>query len=118
MSAGEAELAFQLKHATAFPFERQYKFLPDRKFAADFAVWPSAAALNAEALPLLLEVDGVKRGAPGAHQRADGVAYDCERQALAMIAGYRMMRVVPAQVKSGQALQWIERVMAKAEVAA
>ena len=109
MSAAEDELAFQLQHACRVPVnvERQHRFHPVRKWRADFAL--SRAGMEK---PLLVEVDGVIRGKPGAHQRVDGVASDCERQAEAMIAGFRMLRVTPAQVRSGQALKWIEALLA------
>ena len=112
MSKGEETLAFQIKHATMFPFKREHRFHPTRKWRSDFAVWPNAAALEANTLPLLVEVEGAIRGKPGRHQRVDGMTRDSEKYAEAMCMGHQVLRVMPSQVESGVALQWIERMMA------
>lgn len=49
----------------------------------------------------------------GHHSRAGGMADDCEKLALAVIAGHRVLLVTPAQIASGQALKWIEEVLGK-----
>ena len=65
--------------------------------------------------PLLVEIDGAKRGAPGAHQRVSGIDYDCRRGAEALLQGYRVLRVSSRMVQDGTALQIIERLLGKAE---
>ena len=104
-SAGERKLAWQLHVATTFHVEQQYAFHPERKFRADFAVWASA---EKEGRPLLVEVDGAKRGKPGAHQRVDGIDYDCRRVAEAMALGYLVLRCSSRMVQDGTALKYIE----------
>jgi very-short-patch-repair endonuclease len=101
----EEELAFDLK-AAGIPFARQFHFAahwtPPRKFAADFA-FPLAW--------LLVEVDGGGYIA-GRHTRGAGFEADHERDALAMLHGWRVLRVTPKQVESGIALTWIEGLLA------
>ena len=98
MSQSEDTLAFQLM-AVGISFERQFKFHPDRGYKADFLVGGR----------LIVEVDGAKRGKPGAHQRVDGIDYDCERQAEAMLQGYAFMRVSGRMARDGRAVGYIEK---------
>ena len=111
MSQHEIELAWQLTHATKYPFQREFRFHPLRMWRADFAVWCSPQSRDAGALPLLVEVEGAIRGKPGHHQRIDGMEEDCCKYAAALLAGFAVLRVMPSQVKSGQALEWIEKLM-------
>ena len=109
-SEPERELAFQLKHGAKgrLIFMAQYKFHPDRNWRSDFAVWPG---LDDTQKPLLVEIEGAVRGAPGHHQRVDGMTADCEKYAAAMLLGCPVLRVMPSQVKSGYALLWIEQLL-------
>lgn len=95
-------LYFQLKSVKLPLPERQFKFCPDRRFRADFG-WA--------AQKLLVEVQG---GAfvNGRHTRGMGFEKDCERKAIAMLLGYRILEVTPRQVKQGKALEWIGRALA------
>ena len=92
-------------------FERQYHYAAGqgRDHRADFA-FPDAR--------LLVEVEGglYGRGAPcrlcgrrpgGAHGSVTGVLADLERSKLAAVAGFRVLRVTPAEVNDGTALRWI-----------
>ena len=119
-SPHEVELAFQLRHATMFQFVEQYKFHPEREWRADFAVFGRVVVASEVRLlslntPLLVEIEGGLRGNAGRHQRIDGMEKDCEKYAEAMMMGFRVLRVMPRQVKSGVALQWIERLVAYME---
>jgi very-short-patch-repair endonuclease len=68
-----------------------------RKFRADF-LWPDAK--------LVVEVDGgTWRG--GRHTRGSGYERDCEKLALACLAGYRLIKVTSHQVRSGAAVDWV-----------
>ena len=98
MSQSEDTLAFQLM-AVGIKFDRQHRFHPTRQWRADFLVGSR----------LIVEVDGAKRGAPGAHQRVDGIDYDCERQAEAMCLGYAFMRVSGRMARDGRAVGYIEK---------
>ena len=100
-SAPEDELAWQLSAAGLPEPRRQSKFHTQRKWKADF-FWPS--------LHLIVEVDG---GAyvHGRHTTGAGYEKDRERDAEAMMLGYRVLRVTPKQVTSGIALKWIEALL-------
>jgi very-short-patch-repair endonuclease len=109
-SDSEEVLAFQLK-AAGIGFERQYHFAAGwpvpvgkkpRKFAADF--WICADRL-------LVEVDGGGY-VSGRHTRGAGLEADHERDALAMLHGWKVLRVTPKMVNDGRALDWIERLLA------
>ena len=81
---------------------RQHKFHPTRQWQFDFA-HPERK--------LAVEVDGLLRTGVGAHQTAKGMRNDCEKLCEAVLLGWRVLRVVPAQVKSGEAIQWVERLL-------
>lgn len=92
-------------------FERQYHYAEPqgRDHRADFAFPPER---------LLVWVEGgvYGRGAPcrlcgrrpgGAHGSVTGVLADLERSKLAAVAGFRVLRVTPAEVNDGTALRWV-----------
>ena len=83
--------------------EAEFKFHPTRRWRFDFA-WPTES--------LAVEVDG---GAwvNGRHSRGSGVEKDCEKYAEAMCAGWRILRVTPKHVHSGEALAWISRLLSR-----
>ena len=97
----EQELEFQL-HAAHLDegMVREFMFLkPTRRYRADFA-WPEPK--------LLVEVEGgVYSG--GRHVRGKGFTEDLHRSNLAQLEGYMILRFTGEQVKSGLALDLIER---------
>lgn len=98
MSELEETLAWQVK-ATGLPEPvRELRFAPGRRFRADFA-WPHAM--------LLVEVDGGTWVA-GRHNRGAGIEADAEKQSIAAVLGWRVIRVTAIQVDDGRALRWIE----------
>jgi hypothetical protein len=122
-SAAETLLAVQLEQA-GIPFEREYRFAPPRKWRADFALiraseqWMLDIDIPLAKVPpsVLVEIDG---GAfiAGRHSRGTGVEADCEKQSAAAILGYRVIRVTPAQVDDGRALDWIRQALGLAVAA-
>lgn len=99
-SKPESLLAFQLK-AAHLPHEREAQVIPGRRYRFDFRLdW------------LLVEVNGGvwAKGASG-HSSGTGITRDCAKTAEAVSLGFTVMSVTPAHVKSGQALQWIERAL-------
>ncbi len=98
MSAAEEALAFQLR-AVGIANVRELVFAPPRKWRADFAIGT-----------LLVEVDG-GTWTGGRHVTGTGYAADIEKANEAMLMGYRVLRVTPAMVDSGQALALIERAL-------
>jgi hypothetical protein len=106
-SNAERTLEAQLEQAGIY-FLREFQFLPSRRFRADFVIGRGTG--------LLVEVEGgVWSG--GEHVRGRGFESGCEKQALAVIAGYRYLRCTSAQVEDGRCLSWIRQALG-VEVAA
>lgn len=94
-------LAFHIK-AGGFPaVVREYLYAPPRKLRADFA-FPDAR--------LLVEVQGGIYTRK-AHGSVTGVLADIDRLNAATLAGWRLIRVTPDMVNSGEALQLIARAL-------
>lgn len=103
----EDELAYALSIAGE-PFtahERQYRYVPGRKFAADFAF---------PAHRLLVEVQG--GWATGkAHGSVSGIKADVERGNLATLNGWRVLRFLTPWQKDMD--EWIGETLATIEEA-
>lgn len=95
--------------------EPEFKFLPERRFKADWQVqygmWegerPKKLTYFVKSM-VLVEYDGGifstgKRG----HSSVSGIRRDMEKSNLAQIAGFTIIRVAADHVVSGQALTWI-----------
>jgi len=81
--------------------ERQFQYAKGRKLRADFA-WPDHR--------LLLEVQGGIYSKQ-AHGSITGILADIDRSNAAVLNGWRMLRVTPEMVRSGQALELIRAAM-------
>ena len=83
---------------------REFIFHPVRRWRFDLA-WPERK--------LALEVDGVvyHEAGKGRHQTVSGVEQDCNKFNEALLLNWRILRVTQAQVKSGEALAFIERAL-------
>lgn len=79
----------------------EHRFHSTRKWRFDLAFMDAK---------LGVEVDG-GGFVNGRHSRGTGIEKDAEKFAAAMLLGWRVLRVTPKQVKSGQAVQWIERLL-------
>lgn len=93
----EDALAQQLR-AAGIDYWREFT-LPGRAFRWDFAF---------PARRLLVEVQGGIWRSKGAHNTGDAITRDCEKAAFAAARGWRTFGVTGGQIRSGQALQWIE----------
>ena len=99
-SVGESELVIQLK-ALKIEFEREFKFHPKRKWRADFHLVEKM---------ILVEVEGgIWSG--GRHTRGKGYLGDMEKYNAATVMGYRVIRFSTEQVKSGLAIEQIEKMV-------
>ena len=99
-SEGEVILARDLR-ALKINFEQEYKFHPERNWRADFLITGTK---------ILIEVEGgIWSG--GRHTRGKGFTADCEKYAEATLLGYIVVRFTSSQVKSGYAIQAIERLI-------
>jgi hypothetical protein len=99
------ELLFQLKLAKVQTPKTEHRFHAARRWKFDLA-WPWIDIPG----PLAVEVDG-GLFVNGGHTRGAAREKDYERDAAAMLLGYRVLRVSPRQVKSGQALAWITELL-------
>ncbi|MEY3252435.1 MAG: hypothetical protein RL227_1408 [Pseudomonadota bacterium] len=90
-------MALQLRAAGLAPV-REFRFHPVRKWRFDFC-FPEQK--------LALEVDG-GTFTGGRHTRGTGYAEDCRKIAEAMLLGWRVLRASADQVKTGEALRWVE----------
>jgi very-short-patch-repair endonuclease len=89
---------------TSYIARRQYEFLEGRKYRADVAIFANPG------VGLLVEVDGGLY-VHGGHSRGAGREADLERDALAQLDGWRVLRVSPRHVKDGRALSWISALL-------
>jgi hypothetical protein len=97
-------LAAQLRAVGLGHFQREQKFHPTRKWRIDIAFTADLLAI---------ECDGFAAGGkPGRHQRPAGVRQENEKLAELAIAGWRVIHAERTQIKSGEALKWIERALA------
>lgn len=98
MSHLEDTLALQLR-AAGIKYEREFKAVSGRKYCWDFAIHEHR---------LLIEVQGgiYKKGG---HSTGKGITRDCEKANLALLNGWQQITVVKEQIKSGQALKWIQQ---------
>lgn len=83
---------------------REWTFHPKRKWRFDLAF------CNRNGVKLAVEVDGGV-WINGRHSRGAGVEKDCEKYAEAMCLGWRVLRVTPKHIRSGEAVNWIERLL-------
>ncbi len=94
-------MAFHLKASGLPTPEREHGFHPTRLWRFDFA-WPEQC--------VALEVEGGVRS-NGRHTRASGFEADCEKYNEAGLLGWTVFRATGPMVRSGQALQVIERAL-------
>lgn len=102
----EQALAHQIRLAGLPTPATQHRPLRGRRMAFDFA-YPERR--------LLIEVQGGTRlGQRGGHTSHAGMNRDAEKLNLATLAGWRVLVVTGEQVRSGQALAWIEEALEEA----
>jgi very-short-patch-repair endonuclease len=114
MSAPEDQLAWQLD-AVKIPYSREFRFWPERKFRADFAVTTCkhGTHVGTFCLPLLVEVDGGAFSG-GRHTSGAGFRKDLEKHNAMTMLGYKCLRFLPEQVSDGSALVTIEAALGSA----
>lgn len=88
-------------------FERQYRFHDKRLWRSDFAISHTM---------ILIEVEGEGhkengKWVAGAHLRSKGLRNDIEKQNEAVLMGFRPLRFTAQMIKSGRALNVIERMI-------
>jgi len=103
VSASDLEqlFAFQVKAAGLPEPEREVCVIPGRKFRFDFC-WREAR--------LLVEING-GTFTRGGHSTGTGIRRDYTKQNLCQIAGYKLLTFDADMVKSGQALDFTEKML-------
>jgi len=102
---------FQCKAAKLAEPKREHRFHKTRRWRFDLA-WtelPMGAGLM-WCPDVAVEVDGGVY-VQGRHSRGKGIEADMEKIATAMTMGWRVLRVTPRHIRSGQALNWIEALL-------
>ena len=94
----EAALAHQIALVGLPAPSVEYRFDADRRWRFDFA-YPDRR--------IGIECEG-GTWTNGRHTRGAGYAHDCEKYTTAALAGWLVIRVTEAHIKSGMALKWIE----------
>jgi len=94
-------LCMQLERALP-PAVLEHKFHSTRRWRFDVS-WPQ--------LKLAVEIEGGAYIA-GRHMRGPGFEADIEKYAEAMCLGWRILRVMPDQVRDGTAAAWVRRIAA------
>jgi very-short-patch-repair endonuclease len=100
-SSLEAELALQIRAAKLPEPTREYKFHPTRKWRADFA-WPKER--------VMVEVQG-GIWTNGRHNRGAGMEGDMEKLNHAMLDGWKVLHFSASTIRSGRALQYLEKLL-------
>ena len=96
----EAKLARELK-TLKIKFEQEFYFHPDRKWRADFHLIDKK---------ILVEIEGgIWSG--GRHTRGKGYLGDMEKYNAATMMGFQVIRFSTDQVKSGHAIQQLEKMV-------
>ena len=100
VSEGEAILSQHLR-TLKIEFEQEFKFHPTRKWRADF---------HLKGKKILVEVEG-GIWSNGRHTRGKGYLGDLEKYNEATMMGYQVIRFSTEQVKSGKAIEQIEKMV-------
>lgn len=82
-------------------FEREYRFAPPRRWRFDWA--------NRKHMLAIEEEGGAFVG--GRHTSGSGFLNDMEKYNAAVLLGWRVLRVTPRMVQSGEALALVEQAL-------
>lgn len=97
----EDKMHEQLQKAGIDGYERNVRFIPKRKFEADF-YWPD--------LKLALECDGGVWLPKGGHTSGEGYTRDRERDVEALLHGIVTVRYTSSQINSEYAINTFKRI--------
>lgn len=95
----KAELLQQLS-LVGIQVEPEFQMLATRKYKADWRVTGTNVLIEFEG--------GLFAKSKQGHSSVTGILRDIEKYNLCAIAGWKVIRVTPKHVTSGEALQWIE----------
>ena len=95
------EFELHLRAAKVPPPEKEHRFHPKRRWRLDYA-WPAER--------VAVEVHGGVH-VQGRHTRGVGFVNDREKANQAQLMGWTYLEVCPEQIRSGAALEWVERAL-------
>ena len=98
--------AFQLS-AVGIAYHREYKAIPDRKFAFDFYI-PKRK--------LLIELQGGTWMQRGGHNTGRGIQRDVEKVNLATLNEYAIMQFTTQDVEDGTAIDMVKKYLGMQEI--
>jgi very-short-patch-repair endonuclease len=101
MKDAESQLAYMLG-AMGISFTREFLAIPERRYRFDFRL---------DGTNILVEVQGGVWMNKAGHNTGAGITRDCEKFSLAVANGYKVMPLTPSQIKTGEALVWIEQAL-------
>lgn len=105
----ERALAFQIRAKGLPKPQTEFLAIPGRKYRWD-AAWLNLDGPNWQGMGLLVEIQG-SIWKKGAHNTGTGMLRDMEKNALAVLAGWRVLYVAEEHITSGQAIRWIEEAL-------
>lgn len=100
MSALERAFKAQLEFLK-IPYSQEHRFHDTRKWRFDFAIPEHKIGIEIEG--------GIWSN--GRHTRGAGYEKDCEKYNHAALAGWRVLRLTPSMVRSGQAMVMLGEVL-------
>lgn len=100
---GEITFDAQLTQDRVKGYQREFRFDTERMYRLDFA-WPERK--------VGVEINGgIFLGKIGAHSSPTKILRDMEKGNLLVQLGWRVLRFTPAQVKVGEALEGIKKLL-------
>lgn len=96
----KSEFLWQLKVCGLPTPEREYRFHPKRRYRFDWAY---------VGMYIAFEYEGGLRSARSGHRSFGGVMRDIAKYNLAQSMGWRVFRITPQMVKSGEAVNVVEK---------
>jgi len=103
----QAEFRLHLLAHECTGWYEEFQFHPNRKFRFDFAYPPSKIAV---------EIDGGIHMDKGGHNTGTAILRDRRKDQEALLLGWRVYRVVPEMIKSGEAIETIKKLIIQGQL--
>lgn len=97
------EQIHESKELNMLGWNREFLGIPDRKFRFDFANVSNKVAVEIQGGVFIY----------GGHSTGMGITRDCEKLALAILNGWTLFMFTSGQVRSGQAIKWLQEYFEK-----
>ncbi len=108
----EEILTKQLPHGFFFLMQEEFQFHLTRKWRADIAAWRcNEKDCHLPTWAVIIEVEGGTWAGLPSHSSGKGIARDMEKSNEAQALGYKYFRFTPAQMRNGEAAEFLKRVL-------